>query len=69
MAQRVIAPSSEIRADGAQVERRLPSMGHAHSPTASMLAADKESVLPGLQLVASLFKRWTIGTLHWRDQS
>jgi hypothetical protein len=46
--------------------KRLADMGYTHQATAGYSATDKASVLPGMHLVASLLKRWFIGTLHYR---
>ena len=62
----VIEPGSTIRTDGAPVLRRLADRGFVHHATAAYSAADQSSVLPGVHLVASLLKRWLIGTLHYR---
>ncbi|NUQ32926.1 MAG: IS1595 family transposase [Dermatophilaceae bacterium] len=65
-ATQVIEPGSTIRTDGAQHLRRLGTLGYTHEYTTGYNAADKTSVLPGVHLVASLLKRWLIGTLHYR---
>ena len=62
----VIEPGSTVRTDGAPVLRRLADRGFTHQATAAYSAADQSSVLPGVHLVASLLKRWMIGTLHYR---
>jgi len=62
----VIEPGSTIRTDGARMLKRLADMGYTHQATAGYSATDKASVLPGVHLVASLLKRWFIGTLHYR---
>jgi ISXO2-like transposase domain/Transposase zinc-ribbon domain len=62
----VIEPGSTIKTDGAPVLRRLADRGFTHQATAAYSAADQSSVLPGVHLVASLLKRWLIGTLHYR---
>lgn len=64
-ARAVIAPGSEIHTDGSRLFRRLPEMGYTHQATAAIRATDQASVLPGLHTVASLLKRWLIGTLHY----
>lgn len=64
-ASEVIAPGSEIHTDGSVMFRQLATMGYTHQGTVGMRAADITSVLPGLHLVASLLKRWVIGTLHY----
>ncbi|HWB35483.1 MAG TPA: IS1595 family transposase [Rugosimonospora sp.] len=61
----VIAPGSEIHTDGSQLLRRLTEMGYTHHATVALRTADQASVLPGLHMVASLLKRWLIGTLHY----
>ena len=65
-ATKVIEPGSTIRTDGAQHLRRLAALGYTHEYTTGYNAVDKASVLPGVHLVASLLKRWLIGTLHYR---
>ena len=62
----VIEPGSTIRTDGARSLRRLADLGYTHEFTLGYTAVDKASVLPGVHLVASLLKRWLIGTLHHR---
>jgi hypothetical protein len=44
---------------------RLTAVGYTHEYVTGYNAEDKTSVLPGVHLVASLFKRWLIGTLHY----
>jgi hypothetical protein len=65
-ATRVIEPGSTIRTDGARTLRRLADLGYTHEFTLGYSAPDQASVLPGVHLVASLLKRWLIGTLHFR---
>jgi transposase-like protein len=62
----VIEPGSTVRTDGARTLRRLADLGFTHEFTLGYSAVDKASVLPGVHLVASLLKRWLIGTLHFR---
>ena len=62
----VIEPGSTIRTDGAQALRRLAGLGYTHEYTTGYTTEDKASLLPGVHLVASLLKRWLIGTLHYR---
>ena len=62
----VIEPGSIIRTDGSRMLKRLAHMGYTHEASAGYRAVDKDSVLPGVHLVASLLKRWFIGTLHYR---
>jgi hypothetical protein len=61
----VVAPGSTIRTDGARMLRRLAARGYTHEYVTGYNAEDKTSVLPGVHLVASLLKRWLIGTLHY----
>lgn len=62
----VIEPGSTIKTDGAPVLRRLSEMGYTHEYALGYSAVDKASVLPGVHLVASLLKRWLMGTMHYR---
>jgi len=62
----VIEPGSTVRTDGARILKRLPALGYIHEPVDGYSAQDQASVLPGVHLVASLLKRWFIGTLHYR---
>ena len=62
----VVEPGSTINTDGAPVLRRLADRGFDHHATPAYSAVDQSSVLPGVHLVASLLKRWLIGTLHYR---
>jgi hypothetical protein len=45
--------------------RRLADMGYTHENVNGYAAEDPTTVLPGVHLVASLLKRWLIGTLHY----
>lgn len=65
-ARDVIAPGTTVRTDGARILKQLPEHGFVHEPTTGYDAVDKSVVLPGVHLVASLLKRWFIGTLHYR---
>jgi len=60
-----VTPGSTIRTDGAKVLRRLSDLGYTHEFTTGYNAEDPNEVLPGVHLVASLLKRWLIGTLHY----
>ena len=64
-AQRMVEPASTIRTDGAQMMRRLGTLGYTHEYTTGYNAPDPTAVLPGVHLVASLLKRWLTGTLHY----
>ena len=63
-ATEVIAPGTEIRTDGSRMLRRLGDLGYTHVAQKGYLAEDPTTVLPGVHRVASLLKRWLIGTLH-----
>ncbi len=65
-AKAVIEPGSTIRTDGARMFARLGKAGFTVESTPGYKTEDKKSVLPGVHLVASLLKRWLIGTLHYR---
>ncbi len=62
----VIEPGSTVHTDGATLFRRLTDLGYTHVGTPGYKAEDKASVLPGVHMVASLLKRWIIGTLQYR---
>jgi transposase-like protein len=62
---KVIEPGSEIHTDGLQTLRQLGDLGYTHEYVNSYSATDRDTVLPGAHLVASLLKRWLIGTLHY----
>ena len=64
-AARVIEPGATVRTDGARMLRRLGEEGFRHEPVDVYTAEEKDSVLPGVHLVASLLKRWLAGTLHY----
>ena len=68
-AAEVIEPGSTIKTDGARMLTRLLDRGYAHQATPANSAADLDSVMPGAHLIASLLKRWTVGTLHYRISS
>lgn len=59
-----IAPGSTIRTDGAFMLRRLATLGYTHEYVTGYNAPDKDEVVPGVHLVASLLKRWLAGTLQ-----
>jgi hypothetical protein len=62
----VIEPGSIVRTDGARLLRRLSDLGYVHEPMDGYSADDQTSIVPGVHLIASLLKRWFIGTLHYR---
>jgi transposase-like protein len=61
-----ITPGSTIHTDGARMLRRLGERGYTHKYTTVYNSPDKAAELPGVHMVASLLKRWLIGTLHYR---
>ncbi len=62
----VIEPGSRIRTDGLRTLRQLGTLGYTHEYTTMYNSPDKSKELPGVHMVASLLKRWLIGTLHYR---
>ena len=64
-----VTPGSTIRTDGAKVLRRLSDLGYTHEFTTGYNAEDPNEVLPGVHLVASLLKRWLIGTARHREST
>src|SRR5699024_5788191 len=65
-ARTVSQPGSTIRTDGARIFRVLADEGYQHEYINGYAAADRDAVMPGAHLVASLLKRWIAGTLHYR---
>ncbi|MBW4041751.1 MAG: IS1595 family transposase [Acidobacteria bacterium] len=64
-AERVIAPGSLIKTDGARELRRLSQMGYGHEYFTQLGSPTPAHInLPGVHRVASLLKRWLEGTLH-----
>jgi transposase-like protein len=61
-----VEPGSTIRTDGARMLRRLADRGYTHEYATVYNSPDKAAELPGVHMVASLLKRWLIGTLHYR---
>ncbi|CAN5663718.1 IS1595-like element ISSod11 family transposase [soil metagenome] len=61
-----VMPGSTIRTDGARMLRRLSDRGYIHEYTTVYNSPDKAQELPGVHMVASLLKRWLVGTLHYR---
>jgi transposase-like protein len=61
----VIEPGSTVRTDGARMLRRFGESGYRHESVDVYSAEEKDSVLPGVHLVASLLKRWLAGTLQF----
>ncbi len=63
--QACIEPGAQIRTDGSAAYRTLASLGYDHQRKV-MLAADVPAhvSMAGVHRVASLVKRWILGTLH-----
>jgi transposase-like protein len=61
----VIEPGATIRTDGLRTLRQLGDLGYTHEYVNGYNAEDRDAVLPGAHLVASLLKRWLTGTLHY----
>jgi transposase-like protein len=61
-----VEPGATIRTDGARMLRRLAGLGYVHEYTTVYNSPDKSQELPGVHMVASLLKRWLVGTLHYR---
>jgi len=59
-----IATGSQITTDDRFAYRGLPSEGYPHKIIIQGKTEDKESVLPGVHLVTSLFKRLILGTFQ-----
>jgi len=57
---------SHVTTDGWLGYTPLESLGYGHKKILQTKTEDKESVLPGVHLVASLFKRLLLGTFHGR---
>lgn len=62
----VIEKGSTIHTDGTRTNRQLADMGYTHDYVLGYQAEDPKTVLPGVHLIASLLKRWLLGTLHHR---
>jgi transposase-like protein len=57
------APGSIIYTDGLKEYKGLPKLGYTHHPTAVSQTNDPAHIaLPAVHRVASLFKRWLLGT-------
>ena len=67
-ARRNVAAGSEIRTDGSWAYRHLAALGYHHAATALRTKPDDESirVLPRVHRIASLLKRWLLGTYQGR---
>ncbi len=61
-----VAPGSHLSTDGWKSYPPLDPQSYDHQPVIRKKAADKDSVLPGVHLVASLVKRMILGTHQGR---
>lgn len=61
-----IAFGSTVKTDGWGGYNHLESLGYRHEKTVQSKTDDKDSVVPGVHLVASLVKRWILGTFQGR---
>jgi transposase-like protein len=64
-AQRAIEPGSVVHTDGSIAWRRLKALGYKHKRTVLLKKTDKNAatrLLPRVHRVASLLKRWLLGT-------
>ena len=61
-----IAPGSEVVTDGWKGYYAINQKRYRHSTVIASKAVDKDSVLPGVHLVASLVKRLMLGTFQGR---
>jgi transposase-like protein len=59
--QRLVEPGARIRTDESKGYGRLPELGFAHEPIQSTAWGPK-NILPSVNRVASLLKRWLLGT-------
>jgi hypothetical protein len=63
--QRVVAPGSTIRTDGARQLRRFADLGYQHEYFTQLGSDIPAHVnMPAVHMVASQLKRWIEGTLH-----
>ena len=61
----VVEPSARVRTDGSLIYNFLPREGYEHDRLiAQDTAASRLATLPGVNRVASLLKRWLLGTHH-----
>jgi ISXO2-like transposase domain len=63
--QRVVAPGSTIRTDGARQLRRFADLGYKHEYFTELGSDVPAHVnMPAVHMAASQLKRWIDGTLH-----
>lgn len=61
-----VAAGSTIKTDGWKAYNRLADLGYDHRQILQSKIEDKNSVLPGVHLIASLVKRLILGTFQGR---
>ncbi len=61
-----ISVGSIIKTDGWNGYNHLEYLGYGHKITLQSKTDDKDSVVPGVHLIASLVKRWILGTFQGR---
>ena len=59
-----VQPGSGVRTDGWPGYAQLTEKGYVHSVVAKRLSHDEENLLPLVNRVVSLLKRWLLGTHH-----
>lgn len=63
--ERCVAPGSTVRTDGWQSYRTLKYRGYRHERVLQQRSLEEPSeLLPGVHRLASLLKRWLLGTHH-----
>src|SRR5678815_2215024 len=63
--QASVEPGTQVRTDGSAAYRSLASLGYAHQRSVMLGAEEPAHVtLAGVHRVASLIKRWILGTHH-----
>ena len=60
--ERNIEPSSTIITDGWPSYSEIEEMGYIHKVSKSVVNEEDEEILPNVHRVASLLKRWLLGT-------
>jgi transposase-like protein len=61
-----VETGSQISTDGWKAYNAIQGLGYDHKQVLQTKTADKESVLPGVHLIASLIKRLILGTFQGR---
>ena len=61
-----VATGATVRTDGLSAYARLATEGYTHTPISVISTGEPAHLaLPGVHRVASLLKRWLVGTLHY----